>query len=646
MYAANPVIRMTNMLCQRLLRRLGALTPAAVLVIFAAGCAAPVRADQPRAADTPGAKPDAVYELWEQHWTLNEDGTLVYRERTHVQLNSDRTYRTFADPRITYDSWTQELEVLEARTRLPDGSYVGLPDYSAVEVAPDAAAGWPAFGGLRQRVLVMSGIEPGCIIEIEHQITSKPTGQPFLAADLHIDDEYPVVARAVTVSLPAGHELSPVVSGIPEAMYQYSFQQNSDGGTAHRWDFTGLEGQPHEPQSIPWHRSGVRLAFTTAPDPDTWIRERLATIDTAASESPLATKLAAGWTADLHDPAEKLAALQEKFAATFNFVNFNVGWHPRNPRSATEVLRANYGLPAEAAAALLALTRAAGVPAQPALLVSDDAWEPRAAQPALIAAHVLVFDSPDGTEIWHPRSGRIYRDAHWAGHTLFYQNANAIARKTLPAWRKADESRCVVRGNVEIAEDGQLTGELTIRTTGLFVSPAELAARDDQKSEIKALVRHILPAANVRDFSVTRLSADTFETQVQIDTKDALDKLHDCYELSLADTLPGLRGVPIPWRHSRRETAARLIGPFDEQLDLTINWPEECKVHAVPRALARIDGPWGSIEQRIDELNAGIRLVRNTRIEQDVLAARDVLAIRPALQALRTDACRAILVEP
>ena len=124
MYAVNPIIRNMNMLYQAFLRRMGTLAPAALFVILATGCAATVRADQPNATDSSAIKPDAVHELCENHWTLQADGGVVYRQRTHVQLNSDRVYRHFADPRITYDAATQQLEVLEARTRLPDGSYV------------------------------------------------------------------------------------------------------------------------------------------------------------------------------------------------------------------------------------------------------------------------------------------------------------------------------------------------------------------------------------------------------------------------------------------------------------------------------------------------------------------------------------------
>ena len=69
------------------------------------------------------ATPDAVIELWEQDWTQNADGATVYHEKKHVRLNNERAYHEFADPRITYNVDTDRLEILVARTKLPDGTY-------------------------------------------------------------------------------------------------------------------------------------------------------------------------------------------------------------------------------------------------------------------------------------------------------------------------------------------------------------------------------------------------------------------------------------------------------------------------------------------------------------------------------------------
>jgi transglutaminase-like putative cysteine protease len=619
---------------------------ATLVLVFCAGCAAPLHADQPRHAGEALETPDAVFELWEQDWTLTDDGAQVYHEKQHLRLNSDRVYWAFGDPRITYNADLDEVEVLEARTRLPSGEYVPLADYSTVEVAPDAAAGWPAFANLRQRVMVMGGIEPGCVLELEYKITTKAGVKPYMAADLRIDDRYPVRARTVTMTVPFGAELSPVVRGLPEDSYVYSFEQRSDGNATHRWDFAGLPGEPDEPQALPWSERGVRLAFTTAPEPDTWVKERLATIDTAADESPLLTKLAQEWTKDETSSQDKLSALQNKLAASFNFLDFDVEWRPAIPRRASDVIYHSYGLPAESAAILLALARAAGIAVQPALLVTDGVWEEDAPQDALVAAYVVIHDGPDGMEIWDPQDGRVRRDKHWAGSTLLAMRGNKITRTSLPGWRDPDESHCVITGNVAIAKDGKYTAKLLIKTTGLFVSPNDLESADGQKRCVQVIVDRLLPDAKVANFTLKSLTPEVFEAEAQVESPKALKKLHECYELKLAETSPALADVPVPCEYARRLTPARLVGPFDERIELAITWPEAWQVEDTPSDLAQSEGPWGSVSQRVSPTENGLKLLRHTRVAHRDLPPDAVMALRKPLNELRSDYARTLLLKP
>ena len=646
MYDAKKYINNVMNSVQSTWQRFGPAVVGLSLIVLCSGCAAPTHAASLPTVSETGDTPDAVFDLWEQHWTLNADGSTIYREKTHTRLNSDRTYRVFGDPRIAFNKATDTVEVLQARTRLPDGTYVELADYSTVEVAPDDTAGWPAFGNLTQMVLVMGGIEPGCVLELDHQITTKAGTHPYLAADLRIDNLYPIAARTVTVTVPSGTQLSPLVAGLPETAYAYNFEQHADGSVTHRWDFTGLEGQPDESQSLPWRERGVRLAFTTAPDAATWIGQRLATIDQAAGESPLISKLAGEWTEDAHTNAEKLASLQNKFADTFNFVEFNVAWRPATPRPATDVLNVCYGLPAESAAALLALARAAGVTIQPALLTKDEVWNDTTPQAALVADYVLKYDDPAGVEIWHPRHGRIRRDSQWAGYTVLTINAGKVQRLRMPAYTSADDSRCFVTGNLTLDDHGKYTGNLTIKTTGLFVSPGDLDTADGQKQHVRRIVDHLLPGAKVVDFTLKSLTTDAFEAEAEIESNDPLEKLHDCYMFELDQTSPALAEVRIPLTHSRRMTAARLTGPFDEMIDLTVTWPKQWNVEALPGSIAENSGKYGTIVQTTTPLDHGCRLLRHVRITLRDLTPEQVVTIRKPLNELSSPYARTLLLLP
>jgi hypothetical protein len=633
-----------------------------LLVLLCAGCAAPSHAQSPPPQPAAPAAPDAIIELWEQDWTLNPDGSTVYHEKKHVRLNSERAYGEFADPRITYSVDTDKLEVLQARTRLPDGSYRELPDYARVTVGPDGATGWPAFAGLRQQLLVMSGVQPGCVLELEYRITSKPGARRYLAADLQLDHQYPVLRRSITVSTPSEVPLRYILSGVSQGV------TDSPSG-ARRWTFENLAPVPHEPQSPPWQINCGRLAFSTAGKASDWLKARMGQLEAATDKSELLDKLATEWTKDRKDSSDKLRGLQEKLAASFNFVDLPVDWRPATIRPASEVIQCNYGLPEEAAAVLLALARAASLPVLPGLLVSDDTWHHEVPQDRMVAAYVVllivgragdvhmvegdsgshaaVLDTGDEPEIWDPRQGRILRAGRWAGYTLLPVPDVLMPRTLLPAWTDADESRCSVYGKVTVNEDGTLAGELSLRTTGLFLSPESLRNADAQKARIGGLLGRVLPDLNVESFSVSTLSVGEFVAVARVKSGKPLKKLDQRHLLQLAADGPFLADVPMPLAFSRRQNPVRLAGAFDEQIDLTIEWPDnKWSLEVRPSSIGRVAGEWGSIEQGVSVNGHSLRVQRHTRVEQRDLPAKDFLALRGPANELRSEHARTLVLKP
>ncbi len=588
--------------------------------------------------------PDALYLVWEQHWTLKPDGAIVYQQKQHVQLNSDRVYRRLADPRITYDRATQTLELLAARTRLPDGKYVELPPYAATEVAPDAAGGLPAFAALTQRVLVMPGVQPGCVLETEYRLTTRAGVRPWLQADLEIDNHYPVKMRTITVTLPPGVELKPVISGLGDDEFLYSIDRRGDGSATHRWIFADLPERRSEPHGIPWPDAGVRLALTTGPVGDEWVISRLQTVAAAADITELVEELAGRWSADALGPADKLAAVQRKFAETFRLVSFDAAWRPAEPRSAGVVLEHAYGLPEEAGAALLALARAAGVNAVPGLLVANNRWEPQAAQASMVSAYVVVLPTADGPLVYHPTEGRIYRDARWNDHTVLYVQNDKVQRLELPAWNDAADSRCEIGGAVEIDPDGRLEGRLSVRLTGLFASRGALDTHAGQKRRLARVLEHVLPDAKLGDFSVSELSESVFAAEIELEPQ-RLDKPGEMLKLELAQDDPAIAEGGIPTAHSRRATPARLAGAFEQRIDLRIEWPGQWKAVALPDELPKTIGRWGFISQTVEQDQGGLTLRRRLQVAQRDLPADAVLELRRLVNELRAGHCRTLLLE-
>lgn len=610
--------------------------------------------------------PDAIIEVWEQEWRQQADGTTVYYEKQHVRLNNDRTFRgDFVDPRITYNVATDKLEILNARVLRPDGTYRELPDYSHVQAAPPASAGWPAFADIQEHVIVMSGIEPGCLVELEYRITSAPGAKPALAADVRLDHEYPVLQRCVRVASANDALLQLVLSGLPEEQLRAAFKGTprveivvTDNGPTPLaravvgpvesvdWRFANLPARPHEPQSPPWQTGAARLVFSNAGPADAWLRRTLDELEAAAKASPLVTRLVAEWTKDAQRPSDSLRAIQEQLAGSFNFVDFPEEWRPAKPRPAADVLRDGHGLPEEAAAVLLALARAAGLPARPAVLVSDDTWAETAPQRSLVAAYVVLLDGDAGPEIWEARRGRITRDRRWAGHTLLTSADGSLARHPWAAWHDADESRCDVVGRVTINADGGFSGTLSLRTSGLFAAPETLRTTADQKRRVTALVHRLLPDAQVESFNVTALAEGEFNVDVTIKSAKALEQRAGARWLTLGEHGPATLDVPLPLASTLRRTPARLTGAFDEQISLTIEWPKGWRVTTHPLSSSPVSAHWGQVTQQVTVADGQLTLLRQVRVHAHELSASALTEMYHPINRLRADSARTLVLMP
>jgi len=627
------------------LTRADGLRLVAVLVAFA-----------PPVLGAADVSPDAVIQVWEQRWTQQADGSLVYHEKKHVQLNDERAYREFADPRITYHADNDSLEILVARVRRPDGTYRELPPYAHVEVSPDASAGWPAFARLRQHLLVMSGIEPGCVVELEYRVASRPGSRRPLAADLRLDHAYPILQRLVEVNVPQGTELAYTLCNTAD---QPPGQQTGpDGQRTYRWVFRDLPANPDEPQAPPWQTRCARLAFSVAGSAEQWLASRLAWIEAAADSSDSLGKLANEWAQGQHDPRDVVRAIQQQLATTFNFVEWDVPWRPAMLRPASEVVESNYGLPEEAAAVFLALVRAAGVTARPVILVRDDVWLARAPQDGMVAAWAIRLSLPRdpaapqapalSEELWEARAGRITREGSWAGcRVLSAEGTTAPAElQALPPWRVASESRLIIDGKVRLADDGGFTAEVSLRASGLFAASEKLRAFDAQKERIAALVGRVLPEIAVESFTVNMLADGRFDVSARVKSSRPVRKLNGQYLLQLPQDGPFLADVPLPLTYGQRRLPVRPAGPFEEYVGLSIELPAGWTIEVAPDAVARREGAWGAVEQTVESADGRLTLRRSVSVNRPELSPEEFNDLRVALNTLRSDAARTAVLAP
>ena len=130
---------------------------------------------------TAQAAPEARFGKLSKTYTLHTDGSQELRVQkeltlyTHAAMNS-----LYGETFIVYNPQYQQLEIHDSYTRQKDGTIVRTPDNAFVEVLPSAATNAPAYNGLKEMVVVHTGLELGATICLDYSIKSRAGYLPEL----------------------------------------------------------------------------------------------------------------------------------------------------------------------------------------------------------------------------------------------------------------------------------------------------------------------------------------------------------------------------------------------------------------------------------------------------------------------------------
>ncbi len=618
---------------------IGILVPAALAAAQTTGPGANVDA-----ARFPEA--GAVILNWEQDWTLLNDGRIRRREHKLIKLLERRAIRAVADPRIDFCDGRERLTIHKAQTILPSGKTVAVPEYSFNFAAANDVAGWPEYACWRQQVVSFSAIEPGVVLELDYEVITNKKETPWLTIDLKLDDAFPVLARAVSVTLPKDVTLHHRSDNAPETTSP-TITSVDDGTTKYAWAFADLPADPGEPQSPPWPVRSPRLRFTTCPRAKVWVSELLVSVENAVQPSGAVQAFAEKVVGDEPDPAEKARLLSKKLRDAFNFVASFKTLRTLHCRSAVKVLDTNYGSPLESAALLVAMLRAVHVNATTEVAVDTAMWDADVPTDSGFAGVVVVIDVPDGPMYVHPQHGEFLNPGHWGGHTLLsLDTAEDLRAAPVLARGQNEKSRLNIAGQLKVGPDAKVNGELRLHLTGGFYDPLRLRNTDEQKALLEGLVGRLLADFKVTKHSITMLSNDSLKATMEV-AAEKLPVVGAYYMLQFGEgPLFLTSGFPLPGNRDGRKTAVRTRGSLIENIDLILELPRDWPAPAGDTKIVRESGDWGVVVQERIASGHTIRFRRTIDIPTDTLKPADFADLRQAIDTLRTIRHTHLLIAP
>lgn len=374
--------------------------------------------------------------LFEQGiYGIAADGTLKYQHRLIYRVDDKAAVENWAENSADWDPWYENPVQLRARVLQPDGTFVEL-DQKTVTDAPVKADDDETYSTQRVRRAPLPGMAIGSIVEETQTFDDKA---PYFSSGalyrFSFRDNVPVGRERMIVELPATVPYKDMIQDLPGL----SVTRTVTNGTLRVvYEATGLDAARDSDIDLSTDTPVMpRIEFATG---KSWAAvasgyEALADPQTVTAEA------AAILPKDL--PAERMARIQAIVKVLHHEVRYTgveFGSAELTPQRPSAVLQRHYGDCKDKATLLVAMLRAAGIPANLALL-----------------------DTGRGLDVGPDLPG-----INWFDHAIVYVPAGGSGQAAL--WIDATAEYFAV-GSLPFEDQGRNALIISPATTGLTKTP-------------------------------------------------------------------------------------------------------------------------------------------------------------------------------
>lgn len=306
------------------------------------------------------AASEAEFGKLSKAWKLNADGSQEYRYTmeltlfTHTAMNS-----TYGESFIVYNPKFQTLKIHSAYTKQKDGSVVKTPDNGFVEVLPKFAANAPAYNGLKEMVVVHTGLELGATIYLDYSILTKPGYYPEL--DIHevLQESSPVKEYKVSITIPANKECTWEVVGSNARAFVETDQAGNKTGTWRVFNLPAASREAFQTENLD------DVPHINASTYSSNLAALAMMAKTLKSSGDYESKTFGQYlTENAKSDEEKVKIIKNHVVKNMGYVAIPWQHTGYTIRDIDEVLRSAYGTQAEKTQLLNVLLNAAGIPAE------------------------------------------------------------------------------------------------------------------------------------------------------------------------------------------------------------------------------------------------------------------------------------------
>lgn len=331
----------------------------------------------------------------ETTYKISATNMLSYTSRRIFRIESHAGVENWSEISLDWDPWYQNPSQLHARVLQPGGSFVEL-DQKTITDAPLNSTETETYTSSRQRKGPLPGLAVGSIVEQVATVDEKkpyfPGGSAYRYA---FTNSAPTAHERLIVETPVGTAFAERVTNLPDLAVT-------------RTEANGLRRAVYElgPKSTTVY-GDIDLASKTAPIPQvefstggSWAAEAK---DYAALSDP---RIVTGDVMSLL-PAQPAATrraliqqLVERLHKEVRYTGVEFDEAQFTPQTPAEVLKRHYGDCKDKATMLVAMLRAAKIPANLALLYAGDGLDVNPELPGLNRFnHAIVYVPAEGAEL-------------------------------------------------------------------------------------------------------------------------------------------------------------------------------------------------------------------------------------------------------
>ena len=309
------------------------------------------------------ATPPSSVRLARFHTQLEADGRSVQTFRFEYHAATDAAAQQMAQQSWSFTEGMERIELSEGYTLKADGRRIPVaPEAIRVQLAPGTPS-VPEYSDRKQVTAIFPAVAAGDSIVLTWTRTVLQTPIPGIFANTNLFSRTLAWDDAeVTISAPAGMPLATEQHGPA-----LTVSVQGDGRTLYRWAWAA-PAAADDPAALAGVDRLPRIFVSSAPGWERFGRDYAALVEPKLAVTPRLRALAEEVTAGVTDRREQARLLYEWVSRNVRWVAIYVGNGGYEPHAADHTLGNRYGDCKDQVVLLVALLRAVGITAEPALV--------------------------------------------------------------------------------------------------------------------------------------------------------------------------------------------------------------------------------------------------------------------------------------